>query len=399
MRRSLALAWLFALAGCNPNPADAYLEQSQLVLADVSGTWYGSGAPTPRTHLLLQQTRLPALMPGTPQFIDPDWTPQSGCVVSRFDSTASPYPNVDIATGPASYTGYATQLLAADSKTPRPPGADAPPIPGTINCARATQDPYYKCTYGQTGDPQIIAGDDPLSVVFPPLAKSFYTTTCPTCACDQQQIPDGAGGMTTVCEQHPLADGSHVVEDLESGGGYSTLTQINLPVINGMDNHKFVRFTVNGTDVPTLGDVVLDGMGDISIGWNCDPSPSNMVASGDSCPAASPTNDGMVALYAISSTNSRDAFAPGSAFSVLQCYDAIDDPRGTIIISRQAIQVLLGSATSGSVLFAAVRLNVTPTTSLDHTVYLAEGRGQFALIQHGPIGPDMSVPIDMSLTD
>src|SRR5579862_3468876 len=101
MRRSLSLALLSLLAGCNSNPVDAYLEQSQLVVADVAGTWYGGGATQERTHLLLVQTRLPDLQPGTPQFLDPDWTPQAGCVVSRFDSTASPFPNVDIATGAA----------------------------------------------------------------------------------------------------------------------------------------------------------------------------------------------------------------------------------------------------------------------------------------------------------
>ncbi|HZS35580.1 MAG TPA: hypothetical protein VFF06_02075 [Polyangia bacterium] len=403
MRLGLLISCAAAFAACSSttNNVESYTVQSELVLADVAGTFYSYGATLPRTHLIFAQTRLPSTMVGAPQYLDPDFTTQSGCVVNRYDSTATPYPNPDVATGQATYTGFAANLLALDGKTPQPPGVYGAPIPNAINCTRDIQ-PYYACTFGSKGGVEKIAGDDPFTVSFPAVAPSVYSTLCPGCTCDTQMVPDGAGGMTSVCEQHPLADSAHVTEDLGPGGGYSAFTQVALPVVGTPDNHRFVRVTVGGANVASLADVTLDGTQDISIGWNCSATAGDTVPAGVACPHADATNTGMIGVWAISSTHPRDQFALGTAFSVAQCFDPIDDPRATIILKREAIQVLLGQSPNGSVLLVAARLFVVPSTSLDHSVWLAEGRGQFALINHGtPIETDMamSLPLDASPTD
>src|SRR5579859_795192 len=122
MRLALGLLFWSACGNSNTNP---YSTQSELMLVDVAGTWYSAAGAAPRSHLLYVQTRLPAV-DGSPQFVDPDWTPTSGCAVNRYDEGAVPIPNPDQVAGEANYSGFETKLLGADSLVMRPPGVYAP---------------------------------------------------------------------------------------------------------------------------------------------------------------------------------------------------------------------------------------------------------------------------------
>src|SRR4051812_1773103 len=78
-------------SACNSTDTTPYATPSQLMLVDVAGTWYSAAGAEPRSHLLFAQTRLPAVG-GSPQYVDPDWTPTSGCAVNRYDEGAVPFP-------------------------------------------------------------------------------------------------------------------------------------------------------------------------------------------------------------------------------------------------------------------------------------------------------------------
>ncbi len=384
--RSLGLPIVCALvaaAGCGAD-ATPYQVQSQMVLLDAAGTWYAGGAALPRTHILFSQTRLPAIG-GDPQYADPGLTATSGCSVNRYDANAKPIPNTDLPAGAGFYAGYAKTLLASDGKAPAP-GVYAAPIPDRINCDKPMLAPYYGCVFGNMNGLEKIAGAsaDPGAIWFPAVANSVYSSMCADCgACDLQMIPDGAGGMQAVCEQHPMLPGTVITQDLDGGGGYSALTNQALPAVGGVSSFKFVRFTVGANTVAGVDAVALDGTADVSMQWNCSPSATDLNPEVVDCPASSTgAATHLLAVYAISSTGARDSFSTGPAYSVLQCFDPIDDPRATLTISKEAIQTFLGNGTN-SVLFVAGQVDIIPASSLDHVVFLTSGQAQFALISTG----------------
>src|SRR5262249_28391296 len=153
----------------------------------------------------------------------------------------------DIDAGYSFYSGFAKNLLATDGKASQPSGVYAAPIPDRINCDKSMLAPYINCWFGDQGGAEPLAGLDPASIWFPATPPAVWTALCPNCgACATQQIPDGAGGMMAACEQHPLAQGALVIENLSGGGGYSALTNQALPPVGGAGSMKIVRVTVGG---------------------------------------------------------------------------------------------------------------------------------------------------------
>jgi hypothetical protein len=392
MRASLTIALVVASIGCHDN-TNTYDIQPQLMLIDAAGTYYVGGQPLPRTHLLFTQTRTPSLG-GDPQYIDPDFTAVSGCVVNRYDAGGRPIPNTDIDAGYSFYTGYAKNLLVTDGRAAQPAGVYAPPIPDRINCNKSMLKPYIDCWLGDMNGLGQIDGKDPLSVWFPPVPPAVWSAMCPNCgACDMQQVPGGAGGMTAVCEQHPLPMGTVVTEDLSGGGGYAALTNQALPPVGGAGNLKIVRVTVGGADVSGVDAITLDATKDISLQWNCDPSATNLVPSPAGCPSSAGAATHLLAVYALSSMGARSQFLPGTAYSALSCFNPVDDPRATLTIAKEGLQTLLGNS-AASVMLVVAQVDVEPVSSLDHSVFLGAGRGQFVLLSTGAAPPDMSVVMD-----
>jgi hypothetical protein len=386
-----------AVSGCHSTEGTVdYTEQSELLLLDLEGTWHSTRGAAPRSHVLWTQTRLPAVV-NNAQYADLDWTPTNGCAVNHYDDKAVPIPNVDQPAGEANYAGYDTKLLAADVMAPSPPGVYASPVPAVIRCINDMVKPYYQCRF-DTGGISPIAGADPRGVWFPAVPPAVYTASCAGCApCDAQMIDDGAGGMTAACVQHPLPDMTSVLANLGGGGGYSALVNVATPQV-GTFPTRFVRILVGGVQVQSLDTVTLDGTQEIAVQWTCDPTASTPSAS--ACPPSlgAGGSTALVGLWAVTSTNARDAYAPGSRYGFAQCFAAIDDGRATLKLTTQAMQSLFGGTTGGSVMIAFGQLLTKPQSSLDHAVFVGAGRGQFAVVNYGMV-PDGGVPMDFASSD
>jgi hypothetical protein len=387
------------LAACGDNGGAAtFSTQGELTMLDLVGTFYPTGQ-TPRTHILFTQARLPAAGAGDPLYIDPAWTPTTGCVVLRYDAGGHPPPNADEPVGDLSFTGFATSLFAATSSA----APSAPPVPASLSCTRGVADAYEACRFGDPTGTEAIAGRDPFAVAFPPIPPSKWSGG----ACDMQSIPDGKGGMTAVCEQHPLPDGSQVTVNLAGAGGYSALVNVTAGTVGGADfGWNPLRIVVGGHPVSSLDALALDGSGDLAVQWSCDPL--EMTPTVDHCPkSARPDGSlAMVVLYAVSSANEREGFQLGTRYSVARCLAAVDDPRATIVLPQAGIQALLGSesrtpgAAPPSLLVAVARMNLKPQSSLAHSVDVGAGRGQFALVNFaGAPSLDLSAVVDGGGTD
>ncbi|HZS40653.1 MAG TPA: hypothetical protein VFF06_27660 [Polyangia bacterium] len=368
------------------------LATAQLTLADIGGTFYKPGAtagseqPAPFTHILFSQQSV-AMFASNPQYIDSDFSGAAGmvhgCTSNRYNQLTGPFPNFDVDAGIISYKGYSTALYAADANTPPAMVVYNPPIPDTIHCAwgGATL-PFYGCIFGNpsTDMKGNIEGESPLSVVFPAFPVILTGgVTCPA-GTDPHSGPFGPGGTTiTLCEQHPIATGATLTENLAGGSGYGALSNESVPLA-GTIAAPMTIINVAGAapanPADPFGGVVLDGSADLTVTWSCDGS----TTPGMGCPSGATGILDLAGFLAIVSTNSREKFGITQNYGTAQCAEQLGS--GTVTLKKAAITQMLGGQTGGSALLALVRLSANPTGTMGHTVFFTGGKGYFGLVNH-----------------
>jgi len=355
------------------------LATAQLTLADIVGTFYkpaagGGETAAQATHILFAQQSV-AMFASNPQYIDSDFSGAAGavhgCTANRYDLGAGIIPNPDVDVGTISYKGYATALYAADSRTVAVPYN--PPIPDTIHCAwgGATM-PFYGCIFGNpsTDMKGNIEGESPLSVVFPAFPNVLTGGTCPAGA---SNLPGNN------CEQHPIATGATLTENIAGGSGYGALANESVPLTGTIQDAMHiinVDGAVPANPLDPFGGVVVDGSADLTVTWNCDAT----TTPGSSCPSGALGILDLAGLLAIVSTNPRSQFGITAKYGSAQCAEQLGS--GTVKLKQAAITTMLGGQTGGSVLLALVRLSANPTGTMGHTVFFTGGKGYFGLITH-----------------
>jgi hypothetical protein len=353
-----------------PTPATA-----QLLLADVEGTFYipaagGGEQALPFTHLLVPHQSL-GMFATAPQYIDPDFSSAAGsvhgCLANRYDIPGGTFPPPDVNAGVVSYTGYATAVFPADSRST---GAYAPPIPGTIFCGwGGATTPYYSCIFG-VGPlmPGSIGGEAPSQVIFPALPSAVFGGTCPA-----GFTPRGMN-----CEQQLIAPGTMVTEAVYGGGSYGALSKL-VPVAGGFGAPVTI-INVNGAapanPFDPFGGLTLDGSSDVTITWSCDGS----ATVGSGCPTGAAGFLDLAGLLTVVSTNPRSMFSITPAFGSAQCVEQLG--AGTVTLRKAAITQILGGQSGGSVMISLVRLSADPASTMGHTVYFTGGIGNFGLLSH-----------------
>jgi hypothetical protein len=364
-----------------PPPANG-----QVLLADVGGTAYRPGASagteisSPYAHLLLTVPSF-AMFATAPQYADPTLSQAPGalhgCIANRYDLSAGPFPPTDVDVGVVSYHGYTTALFSADARTTT--SLYTTPVPDTIRCAwGGAVVPYYGCVFGGTSTDMAntVEGESTSAVVFPafpPVPPYSSTGTCPAGTTMR------TGGITTVCEQHPIATGSNLVDAIAGGSGWGALSNQAVPV-TGTISDPVTVISVGGAapanPADPLAGVVLDGSSDVTITWSCDGS--NTAGSG--CPSGPSGLLDLATLIAVASPNPRSMFAITGAYGVAQCTEQLGP--GTVTLSKAAVMRMLGSQTGGSISLSLIRLSVNPASTMGHNVFFSGGKGYYALLSH-----------------